>query len=248
MARPQQEGDEVFALEWFWANLPGPLDSYVEKGETPDFLFQPSRIGLEVRELVRSAEQAGTGREREAYEAAIAEAAAKLFQGRHPDVFLEVHLIWQPNLTRGAKPGIMAAALVELVEAHVPPVRHGFIDLDWRTWFRVRPLRDELLHLSIVQLDPGPSFWNAGAGSAPELYPEEMQQYISQKEPKVEAIRLKADQAWLLVYAPGDLATNHVIVRPETEAAIFTSSFDRVFLMSWWAWGHLVELRVERPR
>jgi len=241
-----QENEEIFALQRFWAACPLSLDSYAKKGETPDFLFLPSRLGLEVTELVRSAGRSGsTDRSQEAYQEQVTTMAARKFEADRPGVFVEVHLAWMTYPDQRIRRDALAGALADWVSSNVPTRRHAHIEVDHRDLGGQSLLSGTVAYLSVVRLDPGPSFWNSGAGSAPDLYPDEMQTHITRKESTVSAIRDKAEHAWLLIYAPGNLASNHINIQPSTAVHRYTSSFDRVFIMDWWRWDHLIELGVD---
>jgi hypothetical protein len=247
--RDDQEAEELFALERFRAKS-GELVGAVSRGaDPPDFVISDGDRTVTV-EMTRYHEDSGRNGEDsprardEMLQRRLMTRAQHLFEAVHPDLYVRVSPFFRQGVLTKRNIQKLAERLAVVVADTMPPqpslsepLTHS--RAEWATLNAAR------LDQAIVDL----SIWRWGSMRRGQWDPTvsgiatgdvaHIESRVRLKEADLPSYKARADESWLIVYAPLLHASGFVDFEALRPVPLFMSSFDRVIFIDLFNAGYV---------
>lgn len=205
----------------------------LQDGERPDFVLirDGYRVGVEHTALHWPAGPAGPRQEREGLLARVCAVAAErwLASGQQ---HVEVWVLFEPGVRiRKADVAPIAAALVTLAGAHVPPDGEQVrVERPWSPRQDGWPPSVHSLRVSRLVKCPRTSWHSLDSDYIPPLAPDYLQQRIDDKNAKLGGYAPGVDEHWLVLTLEAGRLSSTFDVPESTRACRYRTAFSRLYI------------------
>ena len=225
----------------------------IECTEKPDFLVhtQDTILGIEHTEIFRPGPTNGTSPQaQESIYQRVVDKASSSYLENHSQPLL-VQISFNERIMIGKKDGKsladaidrLAKAVVRLLE--MAPIVPGNSIIIERTKENSKEFPDEIRRLYVYAYPNGKeNRWKSlSPGWIPEITPEDVQEKIDKKEPKLDSYKTKCSELWLLIVAHNVEKSTSIDLSEAAISHYYSTKFDRVFFF-WNSTRHYIELQL----